>query len=227
MSEDEKRIEHESFGLLSFSRVQSNIASHLFGSSIKHQNTIRLRINRAEEYRSLNRYWYHERGQIIEIEMSYSQFTEAITSMNTIGVPCTILYVEGEKMEDPPGESQRELFEKEFEGKIRDVTDTLLQLQQEANDLLKKKGAVKVSDKQSIHSLVDKIVREVRANLPFIQKSYNEAMDKTTMEAKSEIESFINHQVHTLGLEAFKKQFIQIETDSTDAEFKEIENKGE
>lgn len=220
MADDERKIEHESFGLLSFSRVQSNVARHLFGSSIKHQNTIRLRINRAEEHRSLNRFWFFQRKQIIEIELSYSQFTEAITSMNTSGVPCTILYVEGKEMEDCPGESQRELFEREFEGKVRDITDTLLELQKETFELLHKKGTFKVSDKEKLKSLVSKITREVRQNIPFVQKSYNEAIDKTTMEAKTEIESFINHQIHTLGLEEFKKQF-----KLTEDELKFIEDK--
>jgi len=224
---DDISTEHESFGLLSFSRVQSNVAKHLFGSSIKHQNTIRMKINRAEENRGLNRYWFYPKEQIVEIEMSYSQFTEAITSMNTSGVPCTILYVDRQKMEDPPGQSQRELFEKEFEEKVHGVTNLLEDLKRMSSNILDKPGGLKAAEKESIKGLINKIVMEVRQNLPFIQNSYNKALDKTTMEAKSEIESFINHQVHTLGLEAFKKQFIQIETDSTDAEFKEIEDKGE
>ena len=207
---DDVTVKHESFGLLSFSRTQSNMNKHLFGSSIKHQNTIHMRVNACEENRGLNRYWYHPRETIIDIEMSYSQFAEAIVAMNTIGVPCTIRRVMGAEMEDCPGESQREMFEKEFNGKVLDITKRVQDLKHAADELLHKKGALKVSEKKELASMLHMLVMEVRQNLPFIQSSYNEAMDKTTMEAKSEIEAFVNHQVHTLGLEQFKKQFAQI-----------------
>jgi len=207
---DDISLDHESFGLLSFSRTQSNVNKHLFGSSIKHQNTIHLRVNACQENRGLNRYWYYPRGTIIDVEMSYSQFAESIVAMNTIGVPCTIRRVMDKEMEDCPGESQRELFEKEFNGKILDITKKIQDLKHAADELLEKKGALKVSEKKQLASMLHMLVMEVRQNLPFIQSSYNEAMDKTTMEAKSEIEAFVNHQVHTLGLEQFKKQFLQI-----------------
>jgi len=227
--DDDVKIEHESFGLLSFSRTQSNMNKHLFGSSIKHNNTIHLKISNCEENRGLNRYWYFERDLIVDVEMSYSQFAEAIVAMNTTGVPCTIRKVLDKKMEDCPGESQRELFEKEFQGKVLDITDRLKYLKFEADELIQMKGTLKVKDKERLSNLLHMIVMEVRQNLPFIQKSYNEAMDKTTMEAKTEIESFINHQVVTLGLDAFKKQFQQIGSKTTkaiDIDSKEEDNYG-
>jgi len=212
---DDISVDHESFGLLSFARTSSNMNKHLFGSSIKHQNTIHLRINTCQENRGLNRYWYYPKETIIEVEMSYSQFAEAIVSMNTTGIPCTIRSVLDKRMEDCPGESQRELFEKEFKGKVLDITDRLVTMKKIADDILEKKGALKVADKKEIAHQLHMMAMEVRSNLPFIQSSYNEAMDKTTMEAKSEIEAFVNHQVHSLGLEAFKKQFAQIASNET------------
>jgi hypothetical protein len=208
--EDDITVEHESFGLLSFARTTSNIGKHLFGSSIKHSNTIHLKINACQENRGLNRYWYFPRETIINVEMSYSQFAEAIVAMNTTGVPCTIRSVLTEHMEDCPGESQRELFEKEFQGTVLALTDKLKNLKLKADELLDKKGPMKVAEKKEISHMLHMMVMEVRSNLPFIQSSYNKAMDKTTMEAKSEIESFVNHQVHALGLEEFKKQFKQL-----------------
>ena len=218
---DDVTVEHESFGLLSFLRTQSNQNKHLFGSSIKHQNTIHMRFKACEENRGLNRYWYYPKETIIDIEMSYSQFAEAIVAMNTTGIPCTIRKVMGHEMEDCPGESQREMFEKEFKGKVLDVTTRVRDLKMAADDLLERKGPLKVAEKKELANMIHMLVMEVRSNLPFIQSSYNEAMDKTTMEAKSEIESFVNHQVHTLGLEQFKKQFAQIASNQPI----EIENK--
>ncbi len=222
---DDISVDHESFGLLSFARTTSNIGKHLFGSSIKHSNTIHLRIHKCKENRGLNQYWYLPKGKIIEVEMSYSQFAEAIVAMNTTGVPCTIRSVLTERMDDCPGESQRELFEKEFKGSVLALTDKLKDLKLEADNLLNQKGALKVADKKRLSSMLHMMVMEVRSNLPFIQSQYNEAMDKTTLEAKSEIESFINHQVHNLGLEEFKKQFKQLA--NHDNEVIEIGNESE
>jgi len=202
---DDITVKHESFGLLSFSRRQSNIGKHLFGSSIKHRNTVVMKVNVAEENRGLNRYWYFPKETIIEVEMSYSQFAEAIMAIDTQGVPTTIRRVEGKRMEECPGESQRELFEKEFKEKVLDVTQRLQEMKNVADNLLNKKGTMKVSEKKEIAHILHMMVMEVRSNLPFIQKSYNEAMDKTTHEAKTEIEAFMQHAVITLGLEEFKK----------------------
>jgi len=214
---DDITVEHESFGLLSFGRRQSNVGKHLFGSSIKHRNTIVLSVNVADENRGLNRYWYFPKEKIIEVEMSYSQFAESIAAMDTQGIPCTIRKVVGKQMEDPPGESQRELFEKEFKGTVLEVTQRLQQLKNKADDLLNKKGALKVSEKKEIAHMLHMMVMDVRSNLPFIQKSYNEAMDKTTHEAKSEIEAFMDHTIVALGKKEFEKLgggIIEIEGDN-------------
>ncbi len=207
MADEERTIEHESFGLLSFSRTQSNKADHLFGSSIKHQNTIVMRVHRASEHRSLYRFNHFEKEGLIEVELSYSQFAEAITAMNTQGIPCTIKRVLGQQMEKCPGESQRELFEKEFEGKVSSIANMLVSLESSSNEILDRKGGLKVADKKELKGLIFKLVQEVRANIPFIQSSFNEAMDKTTMEAKVELEAFMTHQIVSLGIQEFKKQF--------------------
>ena len=76
--------------MLSFHRTRSSHASALFGSSIKHKDTIRLEISHGELERGLNHDWYHANKCIVECEMSQSQFAEAITSMNMgDGVPVT------------------------------------------------------------------------------------------------------------------------------------------
>lgn len=43
--------------------------------------------------------------------------------------------------------------------------------------------------------------QEISANIPFIQKSFNEQMDKTVQEAKGEIECHIATSINKLGIE--------------------------
>lgn len=76
----------------------------LFGSSIKHHDIITLRISPAYMDRDLNydRY-YAENHPYIEINMSQSQFAQAITSLNMgAGVPVTLRQINGEYIEPCP-----------------------------------------------------------------------------------------------------------------------------
>lgn len=80
--------EHPSYGILRLSR--SNISGEgvaLFGSSILHNNTIRLSISKGWEERQGNedRYYPMEslKNEYIEVEMSYNQFADMITSLNS------------------------------------------------------------------------------------------------------------------------------------------------
>jgi len=215
--DDDITTEHESYGVMEISRRECNVGKTLFGSSIKHQQTIVLKISRAEKKRSLNRHWYHgDNRPLVEIELSASQFTNAITTMNNVpGTPVTLLYVDGKRMEDCPDESQRELFEKEFKDKILDVSKVAKVLELMASKLLDMPGTIKKADKQKLSSMIRMLVQNVRSNLPFIQSSYNEAMDKTTTEAKAEVESFFQNMIMSLGIEALENKFKapQIESD--------------
>lgn len=126
--ENEIKESHESFGMLGFYR-SSVTSANLFGSSIKHQHTIRMTLKKAEKGRSLNRDWYSGRGEIVEVEMSQNQFAEMITSMNVgDGVPVTIRRLNGKTMEPCPEENRRQEFEKEFELKIKKLNNIMKSL---------------------------------------------------------------------------------------------------
>lgn len=93
-NEINKRKTHPAYGMLSFSRRTGGKQS-LFGSSIEHKDVIAMTLRHGEVDRQLNRDWYHGTEVIAEVEMSYAQFAEAITSMNIgTGVPVTIRFTE-------------------------------------------------------------------------------------------------------------------------------------
>jgi len=48
-------------------------------------------------------------------------------------------------------------------------------------------------------------------SIPFLQKSFNEAMDKTVNEAKGEVEAFVMNKVTSLGIEKMKDDLIQLQ----------------
>lgn len=89
-------MEYESnpaYALIGAYRTQGTPTT-LFDSDIQHSHTVVVKIEHAERARDLHRDWIHGRKQIIEIQMSEAQWASFVSSMNSSGVPCTLLWTE-------------------------------------------------------------------------------------------------------------------------------------
>lgn len=198
-----QKKKHDSYALLSLSKVSHGKETELFGSSIKHNNTVRLSIKPAAVDRHLNTDRYYNAGrEYIEVEMSYSQFAEAMVSMNQgEGIPCTLKYLNGKKIDTPTFDNKRLEFENEFSDKMKEIGNKLKQLTEEAEDILENKKTVNKGDRNQILGQIKSLHQEVNSNIPFFFTMFNEQMDKTVTEAKGEIEAFTQNKVNTLGME--------------------------
>lgn len=196
---------HESFGLLSFSRITGG-NENLFGSSIKHNEKIQIEIKPASVSRHLNRDWYSSNGKTyIQAEMSYSQFAEAISSMNMgEGVPITFSRINGKGIDRPEIENKRMQFENEFKKSMENLTERLGKLTETAEDILTNKKTISKGDRDTILNDLKMLHQQVYSNLPFVQSSFNEQMDKTVSEAKGEIEAFTMRKVNELGISSLQ-----------------------
>lgn len=194
-----KTKNHPSYGMLSFSKVHgSNIP--LFGSSILHNDIIRLSLREGEVDRHLGRDWYHGKKRLFEIEMSYSQFAELISSMNQgDGIPVTLKEVMGERRESCPFENKRMEFVNEFTEKVKEVQVVCDNLINDTKKLFDTKKPLNKTEKEQILGTLEKIKREVNSNIPFIADSFNEQMDKTVMEAKGEVEAFMQNKITNIA----------------------------
>lgn len=199
---DGVKTTHPSFALLSFSRTTRGKGVPLFGSSIEHGDTIRMKVKPAKVERSLNHDWIYEDGrEYLEVEMSYSQFAEAITSMNMgSGVPVTLRYLDGKQIENPEIVNKRLQFEEEVRDRMKALSNKMKKLTENAEEILNNKKSINKGDKQIILSQLAMLRQEVHANLPYVMGMFNEQMDKTVMEAKGEIEAFTLNKIHSLGL---------------------------
>jgi hypothetical protein len=205
--EDGMGEKHESFGLIGISRITGGHET-LFGSSIKHSNTIRIEIKPAKRFRDLNTDWYHENGiPYIEIEMSPTQFAEAITTLNhSPGIPVTIKYINGKALEPCPDVNKRQQFENEFKKDMEDIRDKLDKLTKEATEILSSKKNITIAERNLILDQIRSLKQEIGSNLPYVNKMFNEQMDKTVLEAKGETEAFFINKINQLGLSELKKQ---------------------
>lgn len=206
----ENRETHPSYGLLQISRISGGVGN-LFGSSIEHHGSIRLRVSRASICRDLHRTWYSDSGgRVVEVEMSAHQFAEAITTLNCgVGVPCTIRHLLGEHPEDPPAVHVRKQFSDEFSADMKELADQLRRHREAVVAILEKKSLTK-ADREAVLEGLRKAEMEVGANIPFIHKQFNEAIDKTVAEAKAEVDAFVTHAVVSAGLAALTVPAVSI-----------------
>lgn len=204
-NEDRKYETHPSFGRVCFSRVTGN-PGQLFGSALdNHHNYITLSISRCEVEHHLNRDWYYDRDELIEVALSAAQFAELLTTMNSSpGTPCTITHLNGKTVERVP---QRDVEVKKvkdgFEKEMKGLAASLKTKRAKVADLLDKKTLNK-ADKEAIMNFCDKIIMETESNIPFALDSFAEASEKVTAQAKAEVEAFMTTAIHRAGLDALQ-----------------------
>lgn len=219
-----EKEQHPSYGILQISRATSSKPVNVFGSSIKHTNTIRMQLSKAYVERDLSNDFYMTDDHIVEIEMSESQFAEMICSMNMgSGTPVTIKWLRGEgKIEDCPYSDKRKLFESEFEDSIKKQNELVNQLMLQIEELLKKPKVGKTDLKEAM-SLLQRLYGCMNEGKSFIYKQFNEQMDKTTLEAKGEVEAFIQNKMNQLAALAVANNYKEL----TDSETSIVEIAGE
>jgi hypothetical protein len=221
---DDKVTTHPSYGVARFSRVSCSHAHPLFGSSIRHSNTIVLEISHAEHVRSeITGDHYYDRKEIVQVEMSGAQFAEMMTTMNYgSGVPVTIRRIQGEKIEDCHTVDKRSEHSQEFKKQMRDFAQKLKADQAKLLEYLKKDKLSK-DDKRTMQFMFEYLTQEINSNIPFFEERFEEQMDKTIVEAKAEMESFVSNTVTKFGLEAIHNQNVLNASNEAVTETKIIE----
>jgi hypothetical protein len=207
-TDKEKIYSHESYGMIGFHRICGGGGQNLFGSQLKdHPSRIMLTIHTCERRHSLGRDWYHAEKKIIEIDMSNIQFADLITNMNIgDGVPCTLRMINGKRLESPPAvENEAEAVRINFGNDLEKLKGDLIGLQNKAKQILGQSGTINKASKEELLSLVSTICQEVTSNLPFVLESFQEAVEKTTSVAKSEIVAFASNIATMTGVQQLKE----------------------
>jgi len=213
MADNRISEDHESYGMIGISRV-TGTPRRLFGSSISHSNTIILTIKTGEKDRHLNRNWFFGNKQIVSIEMSAIQFSEMITSLNMgDGVPCTLRDIGDGRIEDPPATDDAILTRSEFKEKLLSIADTYAGSINDAKKILLKKGSIKVKDREKAWDIISAIYQSIRSTLPFINESFNKSVERTVLEAKGEIESFVENKIRSTGIQSLRDEVPMIESE--------------
>ena len=193
--------EHESYGMINISKFTGN-NSQFFGSDLTHGGGVSITISKADVDRKYHREWFHSGEELIRVRLSASQYVDAITSgMNTQGVPCTIERYENKRVEQIDHViNKKEQFNNEMIDTQQEYISKIDSIIQELDGAI---GKRKVSE---IKNDLDTLKRHLLSNTNFVLKCFNEAMEDTVTEAKHSISNYIDHKVHTMGIEGLKEQ---------------------
>mgnify|MGYP000006484115 CR=1 FL=1 len=201
---------HPSFGMLSISRIHGQ-SGYLFGTEIQADNFIELTLSNANLERDLTNDWFHQGKTLFRVKMSPNQFAELMTNLNTSpGVPVTIEEVCGERIEQCSDmESKKDYTHRMFRQRMANWIADINKRSKEAERIINKKTLTK-DDQRDLKLFYDSIISEVKSNIPFFAKCFQEVMDKVVLDAKTEIDNALMHAVisagaKVLGLKEYEK----------------------
>ena len=205
-----EKIEHPSYGTIQCSRVSGH--APLFDSALNHQHFIAVRIGAASVWRNLNQYWIHgSTREYIEVRMSEAQWAAFVASTNVgSGVPCTLKYVNGEQIPDPPRIDQHELHLDELKADLSALRETLTTLRKEW-DAIADKPSINKADRKVFAEAIRRAEMKVDSGIPFAADQFKEAMEKTVIAAKVEVEAHVVGVIQRTGLEALRKMAPQLD----------------
>lgn len=195
MDNNEKLFEHESYGLLSFSRMSAGGTTRLFGSSFtQHPNLMQLTLRRGTMRYSGGYSRPSSREEIFRVVMSPAQFAELISKMNVApGVPVTIRHVNGVQCEQPPKvPSEGDLIREEFEANAAEIRGRAEAGARKIDALLDTLRLPKKA-KEAIQKTYREVVRFVHDGAPYLVEQFQEATSRTLSEAKQELDAYAQH----------------------------------
>lgn len=173
----------------------------LFQSDLMHNNTIVLSIQTATRRRDLQRDWVHPRRELIEIEMSETQWGALVSSMGKgSGVPVTLRRTENEAFvpalpyQPRTAENRREVRET-VERLLADATAAMAALDAAEDS----KAGVK--ERRELRNKLRSTLDNAGGNARFAIDSLAEAAESLVNQAKADIETHIMRASATHGVD--------------------------
>ena len=197
---------HPSYGRAVFHRTNGGDRP-LYGSDLKHGNTIQFTLESSSCRQDLGRNWFGGGEMIAEVEFSQIQFAELLTNMNTEGVPCTIRYrADMGRVNFAEMSKAIDYVEDKIDKLVSSQASDLKQFKAEIDEILSQKGTMKKADKDRVRKLSAQLVKLSHRELPFYAKSAVQIIDQSKTEAKASIEAHHQHLITTLGIAALQDE---------------------
>ena len=201
-------MKHPSYGMMSISRYYGG-DGNFFGNDLPMVGSGGIEIVLKEATLERNANGLHcdsfNPGKLkFRVKMSHLQFAELITNMNTTGVPVTITNIGTEILDDPPILNKREVFDEEAEEVVSKTKQRANDIIAKVQNLFESKKSLTKKDKEEILRELNQLRMATFDHLPFMQKMFNEQMNKSVLSAKANIASFVEQR--RLALKALKEE---------------------
>lgn len=196
---DETVERHPAYGMIGVSRVSCTPGKHLFGSDVRHSHYLSVRIQAAHMNRTLSRDWPHSDRQLIEVELSESQWAAFVSSPNMgDGVPCTLSWVEGRQVPDIGRVAdKKEQFSSEVRRALADAQAAVEVLEARVKAL-----GVSAKVREELWHQVLMVKNNLVPNVDFVGRQFTEHVERLTDAAKTEVGAYVQATVMRAGLQA-------------------------
>lgn len=200
---------HPAFGVIAISRTTSSKGQLLFGSDLKHRNTIRVEICTAKSERSLSRFWNYPNKRVMVFEMSESQWARMVSSIGMgDGVPITfdLLPADPTNTERVPRIAE---MPKVVDLHAAEIDDIAIKTMEDAKALearlveLVAGGKATKTQLNELLGLTKALTQKMPRHVNFINESSHKAMSNIVNECKTEIDAYASMTIVNSGLSAF------------------------
>ena len=192
--------QHPAYGLVQVTRAHGTPRT-LFGSDLRHNDTMLLALTTATRRRELNRDWTHPGKHVVEVEMSLAQWGQLVSSVGLGGgTPVTIRH-----RADAPADIPTIPYAPRIAGGVEEVhgatTKALAEIAAAAEavaEAVEAKAGVRVL-RERVRSL-QMAVQNAPANADFAVRSLKEAAEDVVAQATADIEAQALRTGHAAGL---------------------------
>lgn len=209
---DRKILSHPAYAQVSIHHVSG--LSDLYGSDFTHQHYVTLSIKRSELQRDLNRDWHFEKEELIEIALSEAQYATMVAAPNRQGVPCTLQMFDGKGIPGLPRRDSSRIPNEEFKEKL---SETVRTLKEQRDEIEKATAGITKKLRGQILEPINKAIREIEANTPFLVQSFEEHTETNIERAKVEVNAYVTSTIHRAGLAALQGEHPMLEYGSKEA----------
>jgi hypothetical protein len=204
---NETKTTHPAYAQVRASRVSGS--TNLYGSDFRHNHFMTISIRTSELRRTLSRDWHYGREELIEIALSESQWATFVSSPNMgDGVPCTLQRLNGQMVPGlPDPESRADQFSAEIKSKLDKTVARVKETLSRIDDMGMPKGKTR-----ELKEGLEHLLTELRSNLPFVAKQFEEHVEDTVEAAKQEVHGYMTAVLQRAGVEALAANMpLQIE----------------
>lgn len=188
---------HPAYGQIRANRVSGQAI--LYGSDFVHHHFITITISESELHRGFSSDKEYAKQELIEVSLSEAQWATFISSINCgMGVPCTLEHVARERKPRIAGIANRKKqYADEHAETLKDAIGHIEELA-----LMVNASKLSVKAKEALAGRARMAIQEIACNLGFVEKQFEEHMEKNVEKAKVEVNAYVTGTIARAGLAA-------------------------